>query len=66
VIEIVMNDARVDIGSAPDGAKQMRAIDPNSGITVVLTWPKEGAEIIGNALLGQSGLVIAKQVPKVA
>ena len=56
-MQIVMDEAMVSVGTGPDGAKVMIAVDKQSGLRVVLPMTDQSAKIIAAAL--STGLVIA-------
>lgn len=63
MIELHFQEAQIGVSDPmPDGGKQLRIRDAESGIIVVVGLPEEGCKVIGGALLA-SGISIAQGIP---
>jgi hypothetical protein len=63
MIQIMFGESQVQVQAGSDGSKVLIALDPKSGIQVVLPMNEEAARIV-SASLG-SGLIVASALPAV-
>jgi len=63
MIEIGMAQAKINIGTSPDGGKVIMAEDIQSGIRMILPLTAEGAKAIADALYGS--VIPVRVMPKV-